>query len=180
MDYKFIIKSNHKTRVGSAYSTCLDLKSGIVQGSCVGPLLFIIYINDVADLFNGNIKCSLYANDVKLYSVIDSEDDCIILQSAIDELVAWSVKWQLQISCTKCMTSGIGLRVTNMHFYHISNDLMPSPVIVRDLGILVDRKLNFSQHLRSITAKAHAHCCLIFKCFLSKDPVVLYRAFISK
>ena len=55
---------------------------------------------------------------------------------------------------------------------------MPSPVIVRDLGILVDRKLNFSQHLRSITAKAHARCCLIFKCFLSKDPVVLYRAFV--
>ena len=69
------------------------------------------------------------------------------------------------------MTSRIGLRVTNMYLYHISNDLMPSPVIVRDLGILIDRKLNFSQHLRSITAKAHARCCLIFKCFLSKDPL---------
>ena len=40
------------------------------------------------DLFNRNIKCSIYADDVKLYSVIDSEDDCIILQSAIDDLVA--------------------------------------------------------------------------------------------
>ena len=63
------------------------------------------------------------------------------------------------------MTSCFGLRVTNMHSYHISNDLMPSPVIVRDLGIFVDRKLNFSQHLRSVTAKAPASCCLIFKCF---------------
>ena len=134
-----------------------------MQGSCIGPLLFIIYINDVADMFNGNIKCSLYADDVKLDSVIDSQDDCFILQSAIDEFVAWSVKWQLKISCAKCMTSRIGLRVSNMHLYHISNDLMPSPVIVRDLGILVDRKLNCFQHLRSITAKAHARCCLIFK-----------------
>ena len=67
------------TRVGSAYSTSLDLKSGYVQGCCIGPMLFIIYINDVSDLFNGNIKSSLYADDVKLYSVIDSEDDCIIL-----------------------------------------------------------------------------------------------------
>ena len=86
--------------------------------------VFIIYINDVADLFNENIKCSLYAYDVKLYSVIDSDDDLIILQSAIDELVTWSVKWQLKISYTKCMTSRIGLRVTNMHLYNISNDLM--------------------------------------------------------
>ena len=74
--------------------------TAIAQGSCIGPLLFVIYINDVADLFNGSIKCSLYADDVKLYSVIDSEDDCIILQSAIDELVSWSVKWHLKISYT--------------------------------------------------------------------------------
>ena len=66
----------------------MDLKSDIVQDSCIGPLLFIIYINDVADLFNRHIKCSLYADDVKLYSVIDSQDDCFILQSAIDELVS--------------------------------------------------------------------------------------------
>ena len=63
----------------------------------------------------------------------------IYSQLAIDELVAWSVKWQLKISYTKYVTSRIGLRVTNMHLYHISNDLMPSPVIVRDLGILVHR-----------------------------------------
>ena len=45
--------------------------------------LFIIYINDVDYLFNGNIKCSLYADDVKLYSVIDLQDVCFILQSEI-------------------------------------------------------------------------------------------------
>ena len=44
--------------------------------------------------------------------------------------------------------------------------------------MLVDTKLSFSQHLRSIAVKTQARCCLIFKCFLSKDPVVLYRAFV--
>ena len=94
MVYKvFLLNRSIKTRVGSAYSTSLDIKSGIMRGSSIGPLLFIIYINDVANLFNGNIKCNLYADDVGLYSVIDSQDDCFILQSAVDELVAWSVKW---------------------------------------------------------------------------------------
>ena len=174
----FLLNRTIKTRIRSAYSITLDLKSGIVQSSCIGPLLFIIYINDVTDLFNWNIKCSLYAYDVKLYSVIDSEAGCFILQSAIDELVAWSVKWQLKICHTKCMTIRISLRVTNMYSYHISNDFMQSPVIIRDLGILVKTKLNLSQHLRPTTAKAHARCCVIFKCFLSKDPVVLYRAIV--
>ena len=54
----------------------------------------------------------------------------LILQSAIDDLVAWSVKWQLKISYTKCMTSR---RVTNTHSYHINNELMPSPLAIRDL-----------------------------------------------
>ena len=89
MDYNFfILNRTIKTRVGSAYTTSLELISGIVQGSCIGPLLFIIYINDVADLFHETIKCSLYADDVKLYSVIDSQKDCFILQSATDEPVA--------------------------------------------------------------------------------------------
>ena len=149
-----------------------------MQGSCIGPLLFTIYINDIANLFNENIKCNLYADDVRLYYVIDSQDDCFILQSAVDEFIAWSVKWQLKMSNTKCMTSRIGLCVTNMHSNHICNDSMPSPVIVRDMGIIVDANLIFRQHLRSITAKAHARCYLIFKCFLSKDPLVLYRAFV--
>ena len=54
---------------------------------------------------------------------------------------------------------------------------MPIPVIIRDLGILVDKKLNCSRDLRSIFVKSHACCCMIFKCFLSKDPVVLCHAF---
>ena len=86
---KFFIKSNH--RVGSAYSTSFDLKSGIVQRSCIVPLLFINYINDVADLFHGN-KNVVYTPAMLRYSVIDSQDVCIILQLAIDELVASSVK----------------------------------------------------------------------------------------
>ena len=78
MDYKFfLLHRTIKDSVGAAYWTILDLKSGIVQGSCIGSLLFIIYVNDVVDLFHGNIKGNLYADDVKLYSVVDSQDDLL-------------------------------------------------------------------------------------------------------
>ena len=51
-------------------------------------------------------------------------------------------------------------------------------IYIYNIYILVDTKLNFSQNLTSITAKAHACCCLIFKCFLSKNSVVVYCAFV--
>ena len=105
------------TRVGSAYSTSLDLKSGIVQGSCIGPLLFIIYINDIADLFNGNVKCSLYADDLRLHSVVDSQDDFFVLQSAIDELVSKNATQNILHNMHDY--SRIGLRVTDMHSHNI-------------------------------------------------------------
>ena len=56
MDYQFLINRIIKTRVGLAYSTSLELKSGFVQGTCIGLLLFIMYINDVADLFKGTLN----------------------------------------------------------------------------------------------------------------------------
>ena len=72
----------------------------------------------------------------------------------------------------------MSLRITIMHSYHISNELIPSPATVRNLGILVHTKLIVFSAFRSITAKADTRCCLIFKCFLSNDPVFLCRAFV--
>ena len=86
------------TRVGSAYSESVSLASGIVQGSCLGPLLFLLYINDVVNVFDANITCKLYADDVKLYTTIRSNDDCICFQNNLDKLMSWSDKWQHKIS----------------------------------------------------------------------------------
>jgi len=72
----------------------------VVQGGVLGPLLFLLYVDDVAKLFSTSVLCKLYADDVKLYSVtvIQTEQDASELQSSLDALVAWSDQWQLSIS----------------------------------------------------------------------------------
>ena len=56
------------TRVNNVYSSFDYIRSGVVQGSCLGPLLFLIYINDIIDCSDDKGNCKLYADDVKLYT----------------------------------------------------------------------------------------------------------------
>ena len=63
----FLNGRTQQTRVGAAYSEAIAMTSGIVQGSCIGPILFVIYVNDVVDCFDKEVVFSLYADDIKLY-----------------------------------------------------------------------------------------------------------------
>ena len=104
----FLSGRTQRTRVGAAYSEAIAMASGIAQGSCIGLILFVIYVNDVVDCFDKNIVSSLYADDIKLYTYIRSLSDCSRLQLVIDRLVSWADKWQLRISINKCMVSHVG------------------------------------------------------------------------
>jgi len=93
-----------------SYSDCISrpISSGVIQGSVLGPLLFLLYVNDVTDIFDGDCVCKLYVDDIKLYSVLDNANDCSDLQLKLNELQQWSGKWQLNISYKKCSTLFIG------------------------------------------------------------------------
>jgi len=79
-----------------------------MQGSCLGPLLFVIYINDVTDALRSDCTCQLFADDLKLYSVANiADNNTLVIQDSLDKLRLWSDLWQLTISHNKC--SGIVL-----------------------------------------------------------------------
>jgi len=63
----FLAERLQCTRVGNSCSTKISLRSGVIQGSCLGPLLFVLYVNDIVQLFDGLCVCKLYADDLKLY-----------------------------------------------------------------------------------------------------------------
>ena len=76
-----------------------DLISGIVQGSGIGPILFIIFINDlIAALERYGVYCKLFADDLKLYLRVVDSCDINKLQLALDALVDWEKSWQLSVS----------------------------------------------------------------------------------
>jgi len=66
----FVSGRTQRTKIGSAISDQVSLSSGVVQGSCIGPLLFILHINDVVGVIGKDCQFKLYADDLKIYSEI--------------------------------------------------------------------------------------------------------------
>ena len=86
-----------------------NVTSGIPQGSVLGPLLFLIYINDLPDGIMSTIY--MYADNTKLYREIKSHEDHQILQNDLTKLCIWSKKWLLKFHPKKCSCLSIGKEV---------------------------------------------------------------------
>ena len=72
------------------------VQSGVPQGTVLGPLMFLLYINDIADGLSSPLR--LFADDCLLYRTINSEEDAIQLQNDLDQLSTWANKWQLRFN----------------------------------------------------------------------------------
>jgi len=94
------------TKVGDTLSEFVDLLSGFIQGSALGPLLFLTFINKLAEILEKfGITVKLFADDVKLYIKITNDVDLSVLQAAKNALCQWADTWQLSISAEKsCAT----------------------------------------------------------------------------
>ena len=168
-------------KFGRCLSSSVSLSSGIVQGSCMGPLLFLLFVNDLADIFDATITPKLYADDIKLYASIQTNIDSLCLQQNLDRLVSWANTWQLLISIKKCSTLHLSSNQQNnpasYETFTINSELLPNVETVSDLGVIVDAQLTFSAHISQIARKAHARSKLLMKCFVSRNMSTLVKAF---
>ena len=141
-------------------STCLSrafvVKSGVPQGSHLGPLLFILFINDIVDAFE-HVTCMLYADDLKLYMKIKSTEDVSKLQSDMDRLAQWCSKNCLYLNVEKCFVSSY-YRIKNpiMSTYSINSHILERKTVMKDLGVLFDTQLTFRDHYDYIISKSYS------------------------
>jgi len=149
--------------------------SGVIQGSVLGPLLFILFVNDIVDLLEAPAACKLYADDVKLYSQIEVSNVNSIA-STLSKIEEWSRKWQLRLNPSKCSVLHIG-RNNPETSYSIGNCILPAASSTKDLGLLYDSSLKFDEYIHSITTKAYQRIGLIFRGFTSRNADLLTKAF---
>ena len=102
----FLSNRVQRVLVNGCSSDWVGVQSGVHQGSVLGPLLFILYVNDMPDLILSNMR--MFADDTKIYSVIRNFDDCLRLQKDLDQLSQWSRIWLLQFNAAKCKIIRIG------------------------------------------------------------------------
>jgi hypothetical protein len=143
---------NQTVVVEGVNSSQVDVDSGILQGSVLGPSLFIYYINDLQDRLRSTVR--LFADDTIAYLTITSEDDAEHLQEDLDKLEQWGEDWFMQFHPAKCTVHTITNKwnpiVTE---YTIRGQLLAAVTSAKYLG--VTDKVNWSQHIDSITNKAN-------------------------
>ena len=86
----FLSSRSHSVKIDHFFSSPSYVKSGVPQSSILGPILFLIYINDITDIFSGPVSIKLYADDTKLYSGIHPPDDISLIQSGVNSVTEWS------------------------------------------------------------------------------------------
>ena len=166
----------------------LAVLRGILQGSVLGLILFILFLNDIVDGIPTESHPTLFADDLKIFSdepTIPSQNYpgnsySPLLQHSLDLILAWTVDWQLNISFSKCSILSISYSKHPLgRSYTLNSIVLPQVTSCSDLGTIVDDKLSFSSHIASITKKAYCKSKLISRCFVSKNCNLLKRSFTS-
>ena len=136
-------------------SDSVGVISGVPQGTVLGPLLFLAYINDLPDCVTSTAR--LFADDSALYRVIDSAADAQSLQGDLDRLQLWEAKWSMEFNPDKCEV----IRITNKHrvinaTYAIHGKVLNRVDVVKYLGVNIHAKLNWSVHVNTVVKRANS------------------------
>ena len=130
---------------GGYTSDPANVISDVPQGTVLGPLLFLIYINDLPECVSS--MCSLFADDCLVYRKIESERDIEILQNDLTNLELWARKWLMTFNTDKCEVIQISLKPLTLNSYTLYGRHLKGVNEAKYLGVTIDCKLSFTKHI---------------------------------
>lgn len=168
--------------VGGFESDYYYTRSGVSQGSTLGPTLFLLMINDLSTVV-GSSKCFLFADDLKLCLGVKSRSDAEILQRDIDSVTAWSTANGLSFNSNKCKVMTFTRSRSPVEYEYCLNHMALEKVSkFRDLGLILDAKLDFHDHILNICKSASKTLGFIMRVASQFKGVtvakVLYNAYV--
>ena len=147
----FLSNRSQSVVVGGEESDAVPVCSGVPQGAVLGPIMFLIYINDPPDSITSKVR--LFADDTALYLTIEGENDSAALQHDLDKLSVWERDWDMEFNPSKCQVIQMtGSR--NPTNYSLHGQVLETVTCARYLGIDISSDLSWNSHIDRITGKA--------------------------
>ena len=167
----FVSNRFQQVRISNSVSNPFPVLSGVPQGSVLGPLLFLIFVADLPTLASFGSKLYQFADDLKLMRHIRNRNDEISMQNDIWKITEWSSQWRLDLNLQKCKVKRYGGGEEPSYFFDEDKTLPIEPVNEeRDLGVIFDKDLTFSKHIKSKIATANSSLYFIRPWFCNLEP----------
>ena len=175
----FLTGRTQFVKINNALSSPKSVKSGVPQGSVLGPLLFLCFSSDLQNVVKYS-TISVYADDTKLFKEIQNLTDCQLLQIDLQNISKWSNDWQLKLNPVKTKKLTIGTDKF-CYRYTLYNDEIEHVKSMCDIGVIIQSNLKFTLHCNSLIKKAHFQIKNLFNTFRNhsyKFYINLYTCYI--
>ena len=159
----YLIARKQSVVLNGVMAGSVDVLSGVPHGSVLGPLLFIIYLNDLASLsLSGTSKVILYADDLALHRPITSANDYYVLQEDITAIENWTTANNLQFNISKCKYMMLSRRTPEIQVSPVTLNGVPLETF-KYLGLLLSSDLSWSNHIDSVCSRAKRILGLLYR-----------------
>jgi hypothetical protein len=174
----YLFNRMQRLLVGDYVGSWHSIVSGVPQGSVLGPLLFIIYVNELLQILP---MVKGYADDMQVISVNNSPEAKIVFQESLNQVYQWTVKWQLHLNIDKCkiMHFGSFKQLENRHQYCINGVPLLTTESEESLGVTITPKLDFHDHIAKKCAAARFKMKQTMNCFTKKSIFLIGRIYKS-
>ena len=168
--------TGRRQRVGvnGVMSGLRSVLSGVPQGSVLGPILFLVFINDLdCGIKNWILK---FADDTKIFGRVRGYEDSLKLQRDLDRLLGWAEEWQMAFNIKKCKVMHVGKNV-HAYEYKMLAHCLEEVQVEKDLGVLISADLKVSPQCISACAKANKVLGMINRAIVNKTPEIMVQLY---
>jgi hypothetical protein len=146
----YLCNRTQRININGVLSESIHVTSGVPQGSHLGPLLFIVFINDLTFSIK-NCKFLLYADDMKFFRPVCQRNDVSLIQEDLDRVNLWCKNNKMFLNVSKCCFISFSKRGRSVEStYFIEGVQLERVTVINDLGVTLNTKGNFDSHIDKI------------------------------
>ena len=162
--------------VNGSCSLWSNVPSGVPQGAVLGPVLFLLYINDLPAGISSEVR--LFSDDTVLFRQICCPDDHYRLPHDLHHLEQWAAKWQMRFAPTKCFVLSVTLRNNSSYFnYRLSDTYFKKVKYYKYLSVYITSSLSWSLQCVEVKTKANKILGVLQRNLSSCDRAIKSRAY---